>query len=57
MEGKEGDRDSCNSTEMSEEEFEIDKEGGEWEQVGRGGRGKGESGRKKEDKDSVEDRE
>jgi len=29
MKGKEGDRDSCNSTEMSEEEFEIDKEGGE----------------------------
>ena len=35
MEGKEGDRDSCNSTEMSEEECEIDKGGGEWEQVGR----------------------
>ena len=44
---------------MSEEEFQIDKEGGEWEQVGRGGRNKGESGRKrkKEDKDSVEDTE
>ena len=57
MEGTEGDGDSSNSREMSEEEeYEIDKGGSGWEQVGRGGRSRRASGikRKKEDKDRLE---
>ena len=56
MEGKEGDGDSSNREMSEEEEYEIDKGGSGWEQVGRGGRSRRASGikRKKEDKDSLE---
>ncbi|KAM7417157.1 hypothetical protein PAMA_017004 [Pampus argenteus] len=54
MEGKEVDDDSYNSVEMSEEDYEVDKRGSEWEQVGRGGRSRSGRKRKKEDKNSVD---